>query len=55
LSEKLRQAFLMKTADLIYYIVWYATQRGMKWNTVRLVKFLYLADLFYTHGGCEKG
>jgi hypothetical protein len=30
---------------LIQYIVWYATDRRTKLTTVRLVKFLYLADL----------
>jgi hypothetical protein len=33
--------------DLIRYIVWYATQRDMRLTTIRLVKFLYLADLYY--------
>lgn len=37
----------MKVSDLITYIVWYATQRGMKLTTTRVVKFVYLADLFY--------
>jgi hypothetical protein len=37
----------MKAFDLIRYIVWYATQRGMKLTTTRVVKFVYLADLFY--------
>lgn len=31
--------------QLIHYIVWFATDRGIKLTTVRLVKFLYLADL----------
>jgi hypothetical protein len=44
---------MMKTTDLIRYTVWYATQREIKLTTVRLVKFVYLADLFYAraHGG----
>ncbi|HDD35796.1 MAG TPA: hypothetical protein ENF30_03235 [Candidatus Desulfofervidus auxilii] len=33
--------------DLIHYIVWYATQKGMRLTTLRLVKFLYLADLYW--------
>src|SRR5208337_2926868 len=37
----------MKVSDLIRYIVWYATQRGMKLTTTRVVKFVYLADVFY--------
>jgi len=43
----------MNLLDLIKYIVWYATQNEMKLTTVRLVKFLYLADLYYArvHGG----
>lgn len=34
-------------SELIQYIVCYATQRDIKLTTVRLVKFIYLADLFY--------
>lgn len=34
-------------ADLIKYIVWYATQHDQKLTTVRVVKFLYLSDLYY--------
>lgn len=37
----------MQSTDLIRYIVWYATQQGIKLTTNRLVKFLYLADLYY--------
>lgn len=33
------------TSELIQYIVWYATERQTKLTTVRLVKFLYLADV----------
>ncbi len=36
----------MKATDLIKYIVWYATQQGIKLTTNRLVKFVYLADLY---------
>ena len=37
----------MQPTDLIKYIVWYATQQGVKLTTNRLVKFLYLADLYH--------
>jgi len=37
----------MKPIDLIKYIAWYATQQGIKLTTNRLVKFLYLTDLYY--------
>lgn len=37
----------MNQADLIRYIAWYATQQDIKLTTNRLVKFLYLADLYY--------
>lgn len=33
--------------DLIDYIVWYATTRGDVLTPIRLVKFLYLSDLYY--------
>jgi hypothetical protein len=33
--------------DLIQYIVCYATEKGMKLSPVRLVKFIYLADLYW--------
>ena len=36
----------MKAADIVKYIVWYATQQGIKLTTNRLVKFVYLADLY---------
>jgi hypothetical protein len=36
----------MKPIDLIIYIVWYATQQGIRLTTNRLVKFIYLADLY---------
>jgi len=32
---------------LIQYITWYATEQGEILTPIRLVKFLYLADLFY--------
>jgi len=32
---------------LIQYIVCYATEKGMKLSPIRLVKFLYLADLYW--------
>jgi len=32
---------------LIHAIVWYTSRRGEKLTTLRLVKFLYLADLYY--------
>jgi len=37
----------MQVSDLIRYIVWYATQQDTRLTTNRLVKFVYLADLFY--------
>ncbi|MBW2339960.1 MAG: hypothetical protein JRF50_06370 [Deltaproteobacteria bacterium] len=37
----------MKPVDLIRYITWHATQEGIRLSTNRLVKFLYLADLYY--------
>jgi hypothetical protein len=33
--------------ELIQYIVCYATEKGMKLSPIRLVKFLYLADLYW--------
>lgn len=33
--------------NLIQYITWYATEQGEVLTPIRLVKFLYLADLFY--------
>ncbi len=33
--------------QLIQYITWYATEQGEVLTSIRLVKFLYLADLFY--------
>lgn len=33
--------------QLIHYITWYATERGEALTSVRLVKFLYLADLYF--------
>lgn len=37
--------------DLVRLIVWYASSRGEKLTTLRLVKFLYLADLYHARGG----
>lgn len=37
----------MDPLRLIQFIAWYATERGSELTKVRLVKFLYLADLFY--------
>lgn len=39
--------------DLVHAIVWYASNRGEKLTTLRLVKFLYLADLY--HARVSKG
>jgi hypothetical protein len=33
--------------ELIQYIVCYATEKGVKLSPIRLVKFLYLADLYW--------
>lgn len=37
----------MQLANLIRYIVWYATQQDTRLTTNRLVKFVYLADLYF--------
>jgi hypothetical protein len=37
----------MKTQDLIRYISWYATENDLSLTTVRLVKFVYLADVYF--------
>jgi hypothetical protein len=37
----------INTLDLIQYIVCYATEREMKLSPIRLVKFLYLTDLYW--------
>ena len=37
----------MNINNLIKYIVLYATEQGIKLTQVRLVKFLYLADLYF--------
>jgi len=37
----------MKPVDIVRYIVWYATERDITLTTIRLVKFVYLADLYY--------
>ncbi len=43
----------MNNIDLLRYIVWFASQRSVKLTTVRVVKFVYLADLYHAraHGG----
>ena len=43
----------MEPFDLIDYVVWYASTRGEELTPIRLVKFLYLADLYYARR--EKG
>jgi len=37
----------MSGLDLIQFIAWYATHSGSSLTTVRLVKFVYLADLYF--------
>ena len=37
----------MRPSDVIRYIVWYATQNSIRLTTNRLVKFIYLADLYH--------
>ena len=37
----------INSEDLVRLIVWYASSRGEKLTTLRLVKFLYLADLYH--------
>ncbi len=37
----------MQPIDIIRYIAWYATENGFRLTTNRLVKFLYLTDLYY--------
>jgi hypothetical protein len=37
----------ISVVDLVRLIVWYASSRGEKLTTLRLVKFLYLADLYH--------
>lgn len=37
----------MKTYDIIIYIVWYATENDIRLTTNRLIKFIYLTDLYY--------
>lgn len=36
----------VKPEELVRYVTWYATSREMNLTTIRLVKFLYLADLY---------
>ena len=36
-----------KIEELIHAIVWYTSRRGERLTTLRLVKFLYLADLYH--------
>jgi hypothetical protein len=42
-----------KIEELIYAIVWYTSNRGERLTTLRLVKFLYLTDLY--HARVSKG
>lgn len=44
----------MKPQDLIRYIVWYATEHDISLTTIRLVKFVYLADLYHARSGNGK-
>lgn len=37
----------MKPIEIIRYIVWYATENDIRLTTNRLVKFIYLADLYH--------
>jgi uncharacterized phage-associated protein len=37
----------MKVIDLIEFITWYATENEISLTTVRLVKFVYLADVYF--------
>ena len=37
----------MKPIDIIRYIVWYATENDIRLTTNRLVKFIYLTDLYH--------
>ena len=37
----------MQPFDIIRYIVWHATQNDIRLTTNRLVKFVYLTDLYY--------
>ncbi|MCI5208896.1 MAG: DUF4065 domain-containing protein [Candidatus Electrothrix sp. ATG2] len=37
----------MNPVDLVRYIVWYATENSIRLTTNRLVKFIYLADLYH--------
>src|SRR3989338_139415 len=43
----------ISSEDVVRLIVWYASRRGEKLTTLRLVKFLYLADLY--HARVSKG
>ena len=43
----------INSEELVHAIVWYASRRGEKLTTLRLVKFLYLADLY--HARASKG
>ncbi len=43
-----------QVADLIRYIVWYATSRDIKLTTVRVVKFVYLADVHFARHNAGK-
>ena len=38
---------MLDTDKLVQLIAWYASERGEKLSLIRIVKFLYLLDLFY--------
>jgi hypothetical protein len=44
----------VKPQDLIRYIVWYATEHDISLTTIRLVKFVYLADLYHARSNNGK-
>lgn len=44
----------INSEDLVRLIVWYASRRGEKLTTLRLVKFLYLADLYHARASGGK-
>jgi hypothetical protein len=37
----------MTVNDLIEFITWYATENEINLTTVRLVKFVYLSDVYF--------
>jgi hypothetical protein len=47
LARREEENMKINILDLIQYIVCYATEKGMKLSPIRLVKFLYLADLYW--------